>query len=66
VPSSRRIGPFGPYAGRRGGLAARRTAVVAELPEGQRLDAIGMTAMAETGVPLDRDFRPLIKADHLA
>ncbi|MET9269516.1 FGGY family carbohydrate kinase [Kribbella sp. NPDC003557] len=37
--------------------AVRR--LVAELSEGQHVDAIGITAMAETGVPLDRDYRPL-------
>src|SRR5690606_35093618 len=39
--------------------AVRR--LVAELSQGQHVDAIGITAMAETGVPLDRDFRPLTK-----
>jgi xylulokinase len=39
--------------------AVRR--LVAELSEGQHVDAIGITAMAETGVPLDRDLRPLTK-----
>jgi xylulokinase len=39
--------------------AVRR--LVAELSEGQRVDAIGITAMAETGVPLDRELRPLTK-----
>ncbi len=34
---------------------------VAELSEGQHIDAIGITAMAETGVPLDRELRPLTK-----
>jgi xylulokinase len=37
--------------------AVRR--LVAELSGGQRPDAIGITAMAETGVPLDRELRPL-------
>jgi xylulokinase len=35
--------------------------LVAELSEGQHVDAIGITAMAETGVPLDRQLRPLTK-----
>ncbi|WP_350279296.1 FGGY family carbohydrate kinase [Kribbella sp. HUAS MG21] len=39
--------------------AVRR--LVAELSEGQHVDAIGITAMAETGVPLDRELRPLTK-----
>src|SRR2546430_2121440 len=39
--------------------AVRR--LVAELSEGQQVDAIGITAMDETGVPLGRDFRPLTK-----
>src|SRR4051794_26915772 len=39
--------------------AVRR--LVAELSEGQHIDAIGITAMAETGVPLDRELRPLTK-----
>ncbi|NUR97000.1 MAG: hypothetical protein HOV67_17305, partial [Kribbellaceae bacterium] len=39
--------------------AVRR--LVAELSVGQQVDAIGITAMAETGVPLARDFRPLTK-----
>ncbi|MFF0338482.1 L-fuculokinase [Kribbella sp. NPDC004875] len=37
--------------------AVRR--LVAELSEGQRIDAIGITAMAETGVPLDQELQPL-------
>ncbi|HEY3558236.1 MAG TPA: FGGY family carbohydrate kinase [Kribbella sp.] len=35
--------------------------MVAELSAGRQIDAIGITAMAETGVPLDRELRPLTK-----
>lgn len=33
--------------------------MVADLSAGQHIAAIGITAMAETGVPLDRELRPL-------
>jgi xylulokinase len=33
--------------------------MVGELSAGQQIAAIGITAMAETGVPLDRELRPL-------
>jgi xylulokinase len=39
--------------------AVRRLA--GELADGERIEGIGISGMAETGVPLDRDLRPLTK-----
>jgi xylulokinase len=39
--------------------AVRR--LVAELAHGERVEGIGISAMAETGVPLDRELQPLTK-----
>jgi xylulokinase len=39
--------------------AVRR--LVAELADGERVEGIGISGMAETGVPLDRELQPLTK-----
>src|SRR5688500_193087 len=39
--------------------AVRR--LVAELADGEHIEGIGISGMAETGVPLDRELRPLTK-----